>query len=86
VKIAVTGATGTQGGAVAALLATHGHEVRRVTRNPKHPNDVHGDFDDPPSLGSRSSVDQTTATGVRRRRLLMVDRMVGTISSAKQSR
>jgi uncharacterized protein YbjT (DUF2867 family) len=49
-KIAVTGATGTQGGAVATLLTAHGHEVRRVTRNPKHLNDVHGDFDDPPSL------------------------------------
>lgn len=29
-------------------------------------------------LGSRSSVGQTTANGVRQRRLLMVDRMVGT--------
>ncbi|GGU66610.1 NmrA family NAD(P)-binding protein [Lentzea flava] len=49
-KIAVTGATGTQGGAVARLLTERGHDVRRVTRNPKHPNDVHGDFDDPASL------------------------------------
>jgi uncharacterized protein YbjT (DUF2867 family) len=50
VKIAVTGATGAQGSAVANLLAERGHEVRRITRNPKHPNDVHGDFDDPASL------------------------------------
>ena len=49
-KIAVTGTTGTQGGAVARLLTERGHEVRRVTRNPKHPNDVHGDFDNPASL------------------------------------
>lgn len=49
-KIAVTGATGTQGSAVAQLLTEHGHDVRRITRNPKHPNDVHGDFDDPASL------------------------------------
>jgi uncharacterized protein YbjT (DUF2867 family) len=50
VKIAVTGATGAQGGAVARLLTARGHEVRRVTRNPKHSNDVHGDLDDPGSL------------------------------------
>jgi uncharacterized protein YbjT (DUF2867 family) len=50
VKIAVTGATGFQGGAVANLLTERGHEVRRITRNPKHPDDVHGDFDDPASL------------------------------------
>jgi uncharacterized protein YbjT (DUF2867 family) len=50
VKIAVTGATGAQGGAVARLLAERGHEVRRVTRKPVQPNDVHGDFDDPASL------------------------------------
>jgi uncharacterized protein YbjT (DUF2867 family) len=49
-KIAVTGATGTQGGAVARLLTERGHDVRRVTRNPKRPDDVHGDFDDPASL------------------------------------
>ncbi|MEV6243090.1 NmrA family NAD(P)-binding protein [Lentzea sp. NPDC051838] len=49
-KIAVTGATGTQGGAVARLLSSRGHDVRRVTRNPKHANDVHGDFNDPASL------------------------------------
>lgn len=49
-RIAVTGATGTQGGAVARLLAERGHDVRRVTRNPKHANDVRGDFDDPATL------------------------------------
>ncbi|MEU0884759.1 NmrA family NAD(P)-binding protein [Lentzea sp. NPDC005914] len=49
-KIAVTGASGTQGNAVACLLTSQGHEVRRITRNPKHPNDVHGDFDRPASL------------------------------------
>ncbi|MDT7788732.1 MAG: hypothetical protein QOF58_7151 [Pseudonocardiales bacterium] len=49
-RIAVTGATGTQGGAVVRLLTERGHEVRRVTRNPKHPGDVHGDFDHPASL------------------------------------
>lgn len=49
-KIAVTGATGTQGGAVARLLTERGHDVRHVTRNPKHPNDVHVDVDDPASL------------------------------------
>jgi uncharacterized protein YbjT (DUF2867 family) len=49
-KIAVTGASGTQGNAVARLLTARGHEVRRITRNPKHPDDVHGDFDDPASL------------------------------------
>lgn len=51
-KIAVTGATGTQGGAVARLLTERGHDVRRITRNPKHPNDVRGDFDDPASLAA----------------------------------
>lgn len=51
-KIAVTGATGTQGGAVARLLSERGHDVRRVTRNPRPPNDVHGDFDDPASLST----------------------------------
>jgi uncharacterized protein YbjT (DUF2867 family) len=49
-KIAVTGATGTQGGAVARLLTERGHEVRRITRNPRQPGDVHGDFDEPASL------------------------------------
>src|SRR5690349_6122542 len=49
-KIAVTGATGTQGSAVAQLLTERGHEVRRVTRTPKHPNDLYGDFDHPASL------------------------------------
>ncbi|HEX8867774.1 MAG TPA: NmrA family NAD(P)-binding protein, partial [Lentzea sp.] len=49
-KIAVTGATGTQGGAVARLLAERGHDVRRITRNPKHPNDFYGDLNDPASL------------------------------------
>ena len=49
-RITVTGATGTQGGAVARLLTERGHEVRRMTRKPIRPNDVHGDFDDPDSL------------------------------------
>ncbi|MDX8148091.1 hypothetical protein SK854_38680 [Lentzea sp. BCCO 10_0061] len=36
--------TGTQGGAVARLLTERGHEVRRTTREPSHPNDVRGVF------------------------------------------
>ncbi|GLY54701.1 hypothetical protein Lesp01_83560 [Lentzea sp. NBRC 102530] len=48
--IVVTGATGTQGGAVARLLTGRGHDVRRMTRNPAGPGDVHGDFDEPASL------------------------------------
>ncbi|GHH56907.1 NmrA family NAD(P)-binding protein [Lentzea cavernae] len=48
--ITVTGASGTQGGAVARLLTERGHTVRRMTRTPSRPGDVHGDFDDPDSL------------------------------------
>ncbi|GLZ35881.1 hypothetical protein Lesp02_80680 [Lentzea sp. NBRC 105346] len=51
VKITVTGATGAQGGAVARVAAQHGHEVSRMTRNPKGPQDVYGDFDRPETLG-----------------------------------
>lgn len=49
-KITVTGATGTQGGAVARLLTERGHHVRRMTREPSGPGEVRGDFDDPDSL------------------------------------
>ncbi|MFI6101369.1 NmrA family NAD(P)-binding protein [Lentzea sp. NPDC051213] len=49
-RITVTGATGTQGGAVARLLTERGHEVRRMTRRPNSSTDVYGDFDDPESL------------------------------------
>ncbi|MEV5238112.1 NmrA/HSCARG family protein [Streptomyces cinnamoneus] len=58
--IAVTGATGAQGGATARALLAAGHRVRALTRNPGSPAadalrglgaDVrHADFDDPASL------------------------------------
>lgn len=58
--ILVTGATGTQGGAVARELLERGYAVRALTRNPEQPAarglvalgaDVRqGDYDDPPSL------------------------------------
>lgn len=58
--IAVTGATGTQGGGVARLLLADGHHVRALTRNASSPaadalrklgaEVVAGNFDDPSSL------------------------------------
>src|SRR5690242_16344036 len=36
-RVLVTGATGSQGGAVAKLLLDHGHQVRAVTRTPDSP-------------------------------------------------
>ncbi|MEU1307972.1 NmrA/HSCARG family protein [Streptomyces cinnamoneus] len=58
--VAVTGATGAQGGATARALLTAGHRVRALTRRPDGPAadalrglgaDVrHADFDDPASL------------------------------------
>jgi uncharacterized protein YbjT (DUF2867 family) len=58
--ILVTGATGRQGGAVAARLLDDGWRVRALTRNPSSPKAlalkesgaevVHGDFDDRDSL------------------------------------
>src|SRR5882757_9881217 len=36
-RVLVTGATGSQGGAVAKLLLDHGHQVRAVTRQPDSP-------------------------------------------------
>jgi uncharacterized protein YbjT (DUF2867 family) len=58
--ILVTGATGTQGGAVARHLLAKGHAVRAMTRKPESDGAgalraagaevVHGDLDDPASL------------------------------------
>lgn len=58
--VLVTGATGTQGGAVARLLLERGHAVRALTRDPDQPAAkllaergaelVVADFDDPDSL------------------------------------
>jgi len=58
--ILVSGATGTQGGAVARELVNRGYQVRGLTRNPSSETSralaalgvemVHGDFDDPMSL------------------------------------
>lgn len=58
--ILVTGATGTQGGAVLRELLDRGHDVRAVTRNPEQPaarelaelgaEVLYGDLDDPESL------------------------------------
>ncbi|MEU2059476.1 NmrA family NAD(P)-binding protein [Streptomyces sp. NPDC013455] len=58
--IAVTGATGTQGGATARALLAAGHRVRALTRRPDAPAAAalralgaevrHADFDDRPSL------------------------------------
>lgn len=58
--IAVTGATGTQGGATARALLDAGHRVRALTRHPDSPaadtlrgfgaEVRHADFDDPASL------------------------------------
>lgn len=58
--ILVTGATGTQGGAVASELLERGYAVRALTRNPDKPaaralaaagaEVVRGDFEDPKSL------------------------------------
>ncbi|UQI45588.1 NmrA/HSCARG family protein [Streptomyces sp. HU2014] len=60
VTVAVTGATGAQGGATARALLAAGHRVRALTRRPKSPAadalrrlgaDVrHADLDDAPSL------------------------------------
>jgi uncharacterized protein YbjT (DUF2867 family) len=60
--ILVTGATGTQGGAVARELLERGYRVRGLTRNPEQPRAqalarlgaevVRGDFDDAPSLAA----------------------------------
>ncbi|KOV76977.1 hypothetical protein ADL03_42505 [Nocardia sp. NRRL S-836] len=36
-------------------MAEHGHDVRRVTRNPTRPGDVRGDFDEPASLAEAFS-------------------------------
>ena len=56
--VAVTGATGAQGGAAARALLAAGHHVRALTRHPDSAVDlrelgaevVAADFDDPPSL------------------------------------
>ncbi|HEY8472662.1 MAG TPA: NmrA/HSCARG family protein [Natronosporangium sp.] len=58
--VLVTGATGTQGGAVARTLLKRGYRVRALTRDPNRPpakllaelgaEVVAGDFDDPASL------------------------------------
>ncbi|MGW1165366.1 NmrA/HSCARG family protein [Streptomyces sp. NPDC002550] len=58
--VAVTGATGAQGGATARALLTAGHRVRALTRHPDSPaaralhtlgaEIRHADFDDPASL------------------------------------
>jgi uncharacterized protein YbjT (DUF2867 family) len=52
--VAVTGATGTQGGAAARALAAAGHHVRALTRRPEaaelDAEIVAADFDDPASL------------------------------------
>ncbi|OKI02486.1 NmrA family protein [Streptomyces sp. CB02923] len=63
--VAVTGATGAQGGATARALLTAGHHVRALTRRPGSPAaealrglgaDVrHADFDDRASLGAALS-------------------------------
>ncbi|MFI6768004.1 NmrA/HSCARG family protein [Streptomyces sp. NPDC050355] len=60
--IAVTGATGAQGGATARALLTAGHRVRALTRHPASPAAEalrglgaevrHADFDDRPSLAA----------------------------------
>ncbi len=60
--ILVTGATGTQGGAVARELLKRGYPVRALTRNPEQPaatalaaqgaEVVQGNFDDPASLAA----------------------------------
>lgn len=73
-KILVSGATGTQGGAVARVLLDHGHSVRAMTRKPD--NDaaralsalgaevVAADFDEPASLrAAASGVDAVYAMG-----------------------
>lgn len=67
--ILVTGATGTQGGAVARALLARGHQVRALTRDPAKgaaralaelgAEVVAGDFDDPASL--RRAADGTRA-------------------------
>ena len=58
--VLVTGATGTQGGAVVRELLSRGYKVRAMTRNPDQPaaqalvslgaEVVHGDFSDSESL------------------------------------
>ncbi|UYM03588.1 NmrA/HSCARG family protein [Solicola gregarius] len=63
--VLVTGATGTQGGAVARELLAHGHNVRALTRRvdsdaaraiaDRGAALVEGDFDDPTSLQSAAS-------------------------------
>ncbi len=60
--VLVTGATGTQGGAVARALLERGHAVRGLTRNPQSEaaqalaalgaEMVRGDYDDPASLAA----------------------------------
>ena len=63
--VVVTGATGSQGGAVVQNLLTRGHQVRAITRNPDSARaqrmraagvDVRrGDFDDSPALTAAMS-------------------------------
>lgn len=72
--ILVSGATGTQGGAVARALLRHGHTVRAMTRNPQGAaaqalqglgaTPVAADFDDPQSLrDAAAGVDAVYAMG-----------------------
>lgn len=72
--ILVSGATGTQGGAVARSLLGHGHRVRAMTRNPQSAaaqalsalgaETVAADFDDPASLvRAATGVDAVYAMG-----------------------
>ncbi|GAB2529778.1 NmrA/HSCARG family protein [Paramicrobacterium agarici] len=72
--ILVSGATGTQGGAVARALLRHGHTVRAMTRNPDGAGAralaesgaeiVAADFDNPQSLRAAASrVDAVYAMG-----------------------
>lgn len=46
-RILVTGGTGNVGRHVAKSLRTAGHEVKAMTRHPKEPGDVYGDFTKP---------------------------------------
>ncbi len=80
--ILVTGATGTQGGAVARELNARGYRVRGLTRNPNSERArsmaalgiemVQGDFDDPESL-DRALADAYGAFSVQQYRGVGVD-------------